>query len=184
MKKTFLLSVLLTGTILLDGCAHQVSSYSPSFANMSELRNISTHAEKINLGAFKDPNKTKSIVCRLEGSEELPGDVTYASYLKNALKSELNQAGLYSSNSKIKLNATLDEIKADSVMGSAHWTIIMTFNDHIQKPYTVSSSYPFSANFVADIACTQVAQSFVPAAQQFMHTLYMNEHFRKTLQGK
>lgn len=185
MKKSFLIMSLLSCVVLLGGCAHQISTYSPSFGNMTALHDItiSEHAKKINVGSFVDPKQTRSIVCRLEGSEELPGGVTYATYLKNALKSELNQAELYSSNSKIKLDATLDKINVDSVMGSAHWTIKMTFNDHIQKPYTVSSTYPFSSDFIADIACTQVAQSFVPAAQHFMHTLYANQHFKKTLRG-
>ncbi|MCX7120963.1 MAG: hypothetical protein NTZ67_04210 [Gammaproteobacteria bacterium] len=121
----------------------------------------------------------------MEGSEELPHNATYVSYLKNALKSELNQSGIYNSNSKIKLDAILDQVTSDSMIGSsAHWTIKMTFNDHIQKPYTVSSTYHYSADYVADIACTQAAQAFVPATQAFLKMLYGNENFKKTLKGK
>lgn len=184
MKKIFLLMSLLASIALLGGCAHQISKYSPSFQNMTALHHLSGHAQKINLGVFTDPKQTRSLLCRLEGPEQLPGNATYVSYLKNALRSELNQAGLYAPHSNMTLDATLNHITADSMMGSAHWTLQMTFNDHIQKPYVVSSTYPYSTDVIADIACTQVAQAFVPAVQKFMRTLYANQNFRKTLQGK
>ena len=152
---------------------------------MSALKGLSGNAKKINLGQFNDPKNTTSLGCRLEGEESLPSNATYISYLQNALKSELNQSGLYSTHSKMKLDATLDSITSNSMIGSsAHWTIKMTFNDHIQKPYTIKSTYHYSANYVADIACTEAAQAFVPATQQFLKTLYANPSFKKTLQGK
>lgn len=184
MKKHFLLAGLLTSAMLLDGCAHTIASYSPSFQNLNALHGLTGHAAKINLGNFSDPKNTHSLMCRLEGPEQLSGNKTYASYLKNALQSELTQTGFYSPRAKVKLDAVLDQITSDSVMGSAHWTIQMTFNDHIQKPYTVKSIYHYSTNVIADIACTEVAQAFVPATQQFLKTLYVNPHFKKTLHGK
>lgn len=184
MKKHFLLAGLLTSMLLLDGCAHTISSYSPSFQNLNVLHGLTGRAEKINLGNFTDPKNTRSLMCRLEGPEQLPGNRTYVSYLKNALQSELTQAEFYSPHAKVKLDAILDQMTSDSVMGSAHWTIQMTFNDHIQKPYTVKSTYHYSTNVIADIACTEVAQAFIPATQQFLKTLYGNPYFKKTLHGK
>ncbi|MCX7120962.1 MAG: hypothetical protein NTZ67_04205 [Gammaproteobacteria bacterium] len=60
MKKNILLGVLLASTVLLGGCAHKISSYSPSFSNMTALHGMSGNAKKINLGEFTDPKNTQS----------------------------------------------------------------------------------------------------------------------------
>ena len=184
MKKSFLLIGMLSSVVLLSGCGHAVSNYSPSSVNVNLLHGLKQNAKAVNLGKFTDPNNTRALVCRLEGDEKMPDHVTYVSYVKNALKSELSQSGLYSPNSKIKLDATLNRVSFNSVTGSADWKIQMTFNDHIQKPYVIASTYHYSTDIIADVACAQVSHAFAPAVQQFLHTVYQNPHFKKTLQGK
>ena len=169
---------------LLGGCmSHAIPEYSPSYGNINLLTKLAKHSKPINLRSFSSKQPKRTLTCRLEGTERLPGHVTFAQYLHNALKADLKNAGLYASKSKTKLNVNLDYIDFASNIGNGSWTIRATFNDHHQAPYTVSSVYRYSTNYVADIACTQVAQAFVPATQQFLKTLYKNDHFRRTLRG-
>ncbi len=181
MKRALMILVCVYSALLLSGCAQTISPYNPSSANINSLHRLSKNSQKIALGNFVDPNQTRTISCRLSENENLPGNVTYAEYIKNALHSELVNVGLYSNTAKKRLDAHLDQVDFSSTIGNGKWTIQFTFNDHHQSPYTVRSIYKFSTNFVAHIACTEVAQAFVPAAQKFLHTLYQNKHFRKTL---
>jgi len=171
-------------TLVLSGCAHRISAYSPSYQNVTTLSKLAKQSHPINLGQFRDPKHTRSIMCRLEGSEALPNNETYIQYIHDGMKEDLENAKLYSTDSKTTLNASLDKVNFDSMMGNGQWTIMMTFNDHEQPPYTISSSYNFSTNFVADIACSEVAQQFLPAVQKFLGVVYRNPHFQKTLMNE
>lgn len=178
MKKLF---IILALPLVLCSCAHDVSHFSPSFQNMEQLKQLKPNSQPISLGVFKDPKNTNNLSCRLEGSEYVPGHKTYVSYIQSALKTELKASGLYSSKSNKKLDATLDKVDFASMPGNGRWMITMTFNDHHQSPYSVSDVYKFSTNYVADIACTEVAQAFVPAVQSFLTKLYGDKHFIQTL---
>jgi len=180
MKKFVTIVACICGALLLGGCGHTALPYSPAFPNVNTLHRLNK-GQPIALGKFTDPKQTRSITCRMEGGENLPGDVTYVEYIKNALQQELNNASLYSSKAKTRLDANLDVIDFSSMFDHSTWVIKMTFNDHKQAPYTVRSVYKFSTNFVADIACTQVSQAYVPAVQKFLLTLYQNKHFQRTL---
>lgn len=184
VKNIVSVTMCVTAVVLFSGCAHQVSPYSPSFANIETLQHLKKNAQPIKLGEFSDPRRVRSITCRLEGSENLPGNVTYVEYIKNALQEDLTHVGLYSNAANNVLDANLDRIDANSMIGNGSWTIQMTFNDHQKAPYIVHSVYKFSTNYVADIACTQVAQAFVPAMQKFLQTLYQNKDFIKTISRK
>jgi len=182
MYKKILLPVSLMSVTLFAGCGYHASPYSPSFQNINALKSIEGKSHSIRLGDFSDPKNTKSLMCRLAAPEKLPGNQMFVEYIKNALKNELKISNLYSPNSKIKLDAKLEKINFQSNIGNGKWFITMKFNDHHQKPYRVSSVYRFSTNFVANIACSEVAQNFVPAAQKFLLTLYNNKHFQRTLE--
>ena len=176
MRRNFLHLSLLASILLLNGCAHQAPASTPAPAPKAPAT--------INLGSFADPHDTQPVACGLANNQAtLPGNADYVTYLKQTLMTQLNQQGKYDPNSKMTVDATLDKISYDSaVFGGGDWKIKMTFNDHVQPPYTVSNIYHFLGS--AGIPCVQVMNAFVPAAKQFMKTVYQNPSFQKTLQGK
>jgi hypothetical protein len=180
MRINKMLLIGIVGVSLLSGCTHTVTSYSPSFDNLNRLQAIKKSQQKIALSSFTAtvPNQ-RSIMCRLEGTETLPNNQTYEEYIQDALHSELASAGLLSDASKVVLNANLDKVDFNSMTG--HWIIQMTFNSNVGQPFTVKSSSGFAADFVADMACEEVAKAFVPAVQQFLDKLYADPDFKRLL---
>ena len=179
MKNYMLAIGVMSTVVLLAGCAHQIQPYRASVKNLDQLHTLKATSHPIKLASFIDTKAVKSLTCRAEGTETLPNNEDYVSYIKGALSKELQHAGLLSDSSSIHLDATLNNVSFSSMHGI--WNIAMTFNDHRQSPYVVSSKYTFKTNYVADIACTEVANAFIPATQNFLDTLYHNKKFKKTL---
>ncbi len=180
---TLLVSSSAIAALALTGCTHNIPAYSTSYNNVMQAKAIKgTHP--IALGQFIDPKNTLSIACRAEGTEKLPGGMSYVGYIKNAMQNELHASGLYNPNSKTKLDATLTKIDFTSSIGHGKWFIGMQFNDHKQAPYRIYSTYDFSTNFVADVACQEVATAFPEAVEQFLRTVYASPKFKRTLTGR
>ena len=150
---------------------------------MQDLKKTGTHSTGISLGKFQDATHQASIQCRADANIAPNGGESYANYIRDALKSELVSAGFYRVHGKPHLSASLIELRADNRISNPHWIIAMRFNDHHQAPYTVRSEYSYAGHFIADDACKHAANVFVDATQKFLHKLYQNRHFKKTLRG-
>ena len=178
IKKKLLLAVLL-----LSACSHVSPRYNMSATNVEELRQLTKNSTtKIGSGAFTATEAgKKSILCRAAGPIAPPDNKTYDGFIHDALFDELKLVNVYDENASVKLSANLDYIDFDSNIGSGKWTIKMTLKADNSEPFKVENIYSFSTNFIADIACEQVAQALPAATQDFIQKVFQAPEFKALL---
>jgi hypothetical protein len=127
------------------------------------------------------------------GPVQLPEGQSFESYIKNALVSELKDAGLYSESARTELNGHLEMVELNAgeksrgsmVPGSAWWLIRIKFTMAGDgDSFTVENRRRFLPAFSADKACLQVAQQFVPAVQDVLRQLFNHPSFRKGIRPR
>lgn len=164
-------------------CSHVSPKYTLSATNVEQLRQISQGgAAKISAGEFTAAEVGKnSIMCRAAGPIEAPNNQPFDQFIKDAIFDELKLANLVDEKSPIKLRAKLDSIDFNSNIGAGKWMMKMTFASDGVDPFTVENTYSFSTNFIADIACEQVAQALPAATQAFIKKVFEHPGFKKII---
>jgi hypothetical protein len=172
--------------ILVSACAHTSPRYAPSANNQERLRQMSANlTTKVGTNKFTavEPGKT-SILCRAAGPIQAPDGKAFEDYLQESFVNELKMSGIYSESTPLKLSGNLDSIDFSSNIGAGKWAIRMTFSGENISPFTVENTYQFSTNFVADIACEQVAQALPAATQDFIAKVIEHPEFQKYIANK
>lgn len=176
-SKYFLIIVVT----LLSACSHVSQRYSPSATNVEQIRESAKDASaKISVDQFTATEKgKKSIVCRAEGAISAPDNKSFDEFIRDAITDEFRVAGVYDAKSLAKLQGNLDYIDFSSNIGSGKWVMKMTFKSENVEPFLVENTYEFSTNFIANIACEQVAQALAPATQDLIKKLVQHPSFKK-----
>lgn len=168
--KTLCTYLSITMLVFLTACSHNSPRYAASANNQEKLRSFASEnpAKKLGVESFTATEAgKKSIVCRAAGTVAVPDGKTFEQYLEDSLTSELKMSNLYSSTAP-KLKGVLQSIDFNSNIGAGKWIIKMQLSCDNSNSFTVESQYDFSTNFVADIACEQVAQALPAATQDFI----------------
>lgn len=171
----------LAAVISLTGCAYVAPRYNASAGNVESLRNsVAAGGSKISVGTFTsfEPGMT-SITCRAAGPVTPPDGVTYEKFIEQSIVSELRFAGAYAEASPKKLEGRLDYATFNSNIGMGNWQLDVTFSGSGVQPFTIKSNYPFSTNFVAGVACNQVATALPAAVQDLMSKLIEHPSFKQ-----
>jgi hypothetical protein len=164
----------------LVACAHVAPQYSASVSNVDQLRGAAqTSTQKLSITPF-GTYKTglKSIFCRGEGPVETPNGKPFEKYIEEAMSSEVRLSGLYDENSSNKIEGKLDLIDFSSNIGSGKWMINMSISGPNIAPYRVETVYSFSTNFIANLACEQVAQAFPIAVKNVVTEIISHPNFK------
>jgi hypothetical protein len=172
---------LILMTALLSACSHVSQRYNASATNVEQLREMTKESSaKISIDQFTATEKgKKSIVCRAEGSISAPDNKTFDEFIRDAIADEFRVAGVYDDKSLSKLQGNLDYIDFSSNIGAGKWVMKMTFKGENIEPFLVENTYEFSTNFIAGIACEQVAQALAPATQDLIKKLVQHPSFKK-----
>ncbi len=180
IKKTILIvGAVSLAALLSTGCTYNISQYGASVDNVSKIKSIN---KKINVSDFTSSTPGESsIVCRGAGPVTTPGKIAFEKYIKEAFISELKLAGKYDEKSPITISGHLENIDFNSNIGTADWVMTLKATSSNSKSVTVSSKYEFEGSFVADKACAEVAQAFVPAVQQLINELVSSKQFKTLL---
>jgi predicted NAD/FAD-dependent oxidoreductase len=134
--------------------------------------------KKVNVSEFTSYQPDlKSITCRAAGSVGTPDNISFEQYIHDAFVSELKLADKYDKNSPITIHGHLEKVDFNSNIGTAEWTFTLKATSTNSKSIIVNSTHEFSGSFVADKACQEVAQEFVPAVQQLIKDLVTNPEF-------
>jgi hypothetical protein len=178
--KTVKIALSISALLLTSACTHTSQRYGLSAENVAALQQLkqSTGAS-LQVAPFTTFSPgLNSILCRAAGPVETPDQRPFEAYLREALVSELKISGLFNEKSETILNGHLEHIDFSSNIGAGNWTIRMRFNKANETPFTIENTYGFSTNFIADIACSQVAQALNAATQDFLKKTFEHPSFK------
>lgn len=171
--------VTLLTVLALSAC----STYMPQRYSISADTNVALKtlgAGNINVGTFKGPTGFDNS-CRAAGPIAPPDNVSFEGYIQKALADELKVAGAFDDKSpKITLTGSLDQLSFSSSRGltGGVWDLGLTVRSSNGKSTYVSEHYEFNSGFVADTACKQTAEAYLPAVQNLIGKLVKAPEFK------
>ena len=170
--------VALLFILSLSACStYMPQRYSISADNNVALKTIGVG--NINVGSFKGPaNFDKS--CRAAGPISPPDNMSFEAYIQKALADELKVAGKFDDKTpKITLSGVVEQLTFSSSRGltGGSWNIGLRVTSSNGKSSYVSEYYEFNSGFVADTACKQTAEAYLPAVQNLIGKLVKSPEF-------
>lgn len=175
--------ILLTISVL---CLSACSTFTPQRYSISADNNVALKAigvGNINVGAFSGPS-TFDRACRGAGPIAPPDNMTFETYIQKALADELKVAGMFDDKTpKTTLSGNLEQLSFSSSRGltGGEWNIQLRVNSSNGKSISVSEHYLFESGFVADTACKQTAEAYLPAVQNLIGKLIKSPGFKGLL---
>ncbi len=169
----------LSSVIAISACStYTVNNYGISAENVEIMKAMDGVQFSVTDFTAAKPGLVK-IQCRGAGPVMTPNQETFESYITSALVSELKIAGVYSESSNIQISGYLENLDFNSNIGSGKWMFDVNVSNERGISYKVNSVFLFSTNWVADKACQQVAQAFVPAVQNLIKDIVSNPKFNE-----
>ena len=178
MKK-FLLAL---SVLALSAC----STFTPQRYNISADNNVALKAigvGNINVGSFAGPSSFDR-ACRGAGPIAPPDNMSFEAYIQKALADELKVAGMFDDKApKATLSGVVEQLSFSSSRGltGGEWNIRLRVNSSNGKSMSVSEHYEFESGFIADTACKQTAEAYLPAVQNLIGKLVKSPEFRSLL---
>ncbi|BBJ00107.1 hypothetical protein FGKAn22_17990 [Ferrigenium kumadai] len=175
VKKVYVAVVAIS----LSAC----STYMPQRYSINADTNVALKtidAGNINVGSFKGPAKFDNS-CRAAGPIAPPDSLSFEAYIQKALADELKVAGKFNdSTPKVTLSGTVEQLEFSSSRGltGGSWDIGLKVSSSNGKSTYISEHYEFNSGFVADTACKQTAEAYLPAVQNLIGKLVKNPEFK------
>ena len=167
---------LLVATVAVSGCAFKTSPYGASVNNVEAIR--STGINQISVGKFQSAKPgLSSITCRAAGPVTV--EPSFEAYIEQALIAELKLAGVYNQAAKLTITGKLEEVDFSSGMTDGNWLFILRISNSRNESFSTRSTLKFSGSFIADRACADVAQAFLPAVQNLIQDVIRNPKFKQ-----
>lgn len=136
------------------------------------------------VGAFTGPRQFDTS-CRGAGPLAPPDGITHTAYVKKALEDELKVAGAHAANSpKVTLNGNVNRMEFSSSRGitGGSWDIDLTLTSSNGRSMNVVEHYEFQSGFIADTACKQTAEAFMPTVQNLIGKIVRSSEFKSLAQ--
>jgi hypothetical protein len=111
--------------------------------------------------------------------------MNHTAYFKKALEDELKVAGAFAQSSpKVTLSGSVNKLSFSSMRGltGGSWDIDVTLASSNGKRMTASERYEFESGFVADTACKQTAEAYMPAVQNLIGKIVKSLDFKALIQ--
>ena len=180
MKK---LLIMIMATALIGCSTYMPQRYSASADNVVAIRALNING--VNVGNFSSIVKVDN-ACRGAGPISPPDNMTFEAYVQKALADELKIAGVFDDKApKITLTGVLKKLDFSSSKGgitSGEWNIAIDLQSSNGKMVSASETYTFNSGFVADTACKQTAEAFLPATQNVIAKLLKDTGFKALFQ--
>lgn len=191
MKKLFricLIGAAMIGAAQLTGCANlQMSQPKPAIENTVKLRGAAIAPAAV--GTFKvDPAKADMDTghsLRGANSVKSPLEGSFAKYLAETLKVELQAAGLYDAASATVISGTLTRSKVDPAIGTgtgelgARFVVTRDGSVKFDREVTVNSSW--DSSFIGGVAIPAAAQQYEALYRKLVGALVDDADFRKAV---
>lgn len=160
------------------------STYMPQRYSISADNNVALKAlgvSNISVGAFKGPPPGFDSACRGAGPIAPPDNLSFEGYFQKALADELKVAGMFDDKApKVTLTGAIEHLSFSSTLRvtEGQWDITVRLNSSNGKSITASEHYEFHSGFIADTACKQTAEAYLPAVQNLIGKLIGSPGFK------
>lgn len=181
MKKT---RALLAGLLvtLLSGCASFVApAYSPDYPSVDRLKN--SQLDKIAVGTFQ-PQKPDAPVNRitLRGTPLNPAAGTFATYLENAIRSDLKELGVLDPAARTRIDATLLQNDIDvsgfsKGEGTMEVRLTVSTKDAVVHEKVYLAKTQFESSFAGAVAIPRGQNEYPTLVRTLLQQVYSDPSF-------
>ena len=137
-------------------------------------------ASQIGVGTFTGPAVFDN-ACRAAGPLAPPDNMTHTEYLRKALEDELKVAGAHGpANPRVVLSGVVNKLEFSSARGltGGSWDIAVTLSSSNGAKMSATEHYEFESGFVADTACKQTAEAYMPTVQNLIKKIVHSSEFK------
>ena len=181
MKRVILVGLAMSA-LTFAGCETTSSRpYSPSTSNIVSIKDtLGPSGTKVGLTGFSVAEGVDDeLTCRAMGALDVGSGKTPVEFIEEAFKTEMFQAGVFSSDSTNKITGTLTQFEADS-WGEGSWDLgLKLTSDRNPTGYEVTTNTTFKSSFSAIKACQNVVDAFTPAVQKLIGDAVAHPDFEK-----
>lgn len=186
--RLFLITAALVGATQLTGCAQmQMGQPKPTMDNTVKLRNAGI--APVAVGAFQ-PDAAKRDLDKgvgLRGANTLtsPVEGSFAKYLAETLKVELQAAGLLDAASGTVVSGTLTRSEVDPAMstgtGSLAARFVVTRNGAVNYERELKVDSSWESSFIGAVAIPAAAAQYEGLYRKLVGVLFDDADFRKAV---
>lgn len=177
-----IMTVLAAASLLTACSTYTTPRYSINADTNVALKSLGV--SNVAIGAFTGPVAFDTS-CRAAGPLAPPDGMTHTAYFKKALEDELKVAGAHAAGSpKVILSGSVDKLSFSSSRGltGGSWDIDVTLRSSNGKSITANEHYEFESGFIADTACKQTAEAYMPAVQNLIGKVVRMPEFKALVQ--
>jgi len=187
MKNKLYGSLAIVGMLSLGGCASVAPNYPPSMENVGTLK--SSGAPAVSVGAFEaggaDKDKVNNLTIRA-GQFNSPVKNSFVEYIREALRLELEFAGLLKDNAETTITGivTKNEIDASGAsVGTADVEMRLTVrkNQAVRYDKTKSAHHEWESSFAGAVAIPKARLSYPVVIQKLLANFFNDEDFKQAL---
>ncbi|MFN0161153.1 MAG: hypothetical protein ACKVQQ_07980 [Burkholderiales bacterium] len=177
------LAVVLPFVLVLGAC----STYTTPRYSINADTNVglkSLGVVNIGVGAFSGPASFDNF-CRGAGPLAPPDGLTHTEYLRKSFEDELKVAGAHGATSpRVVLTGVVSKLEFSSSRGltGGSWDIDLTLSSSNGKKLSAAERYEFQSGFIADTACKQTAEAFLPTVQNLIKKIIQMPDFKALVQ--
>jgi hypothetical protein len=177
MTKHFL--IVSAFSIFIAGC----STFTTPRYSINADTNVALKAlnvSNVGVGAFSGPASFDTS-CRAAGPLAPPDGMSHTEYLKKAFEDELKVAGVFGADKpRVVLNGVVNKLEFSSTRGltGGSWDIDVTLSSSNGSKMSASEHYEFQSGFIADTACKQTAEAYMPMVQNLIKKIVHSPDFK------
>jgi len=172
--------------LLLTGCASTAPNYQATNDNTRTLQLVS--GGNVGVGNFTAASDDLNHLTIRAERFSSPYNDSFAEYLKQALRSELEASGKLNANSATTITGILlkNELNTPFDIGTAHISarIVVTRNSTSLFDKVISGDSQWESSFIGAIAIPASRQHYADAIKKLLRNLFADPDFRKAAFGQ
>ncbi|MFZ6689098.1 hypothetical protein ACO0K0_15255 [Undibacterium sp. SXout11W] len=182
LRKMFMLGTIVIA-MSLTGCAAVAPKYQATVDNAKTLQ--ATQGGVASVGPFTAKNANLNQLSLRGGAYTSPYNNSYAEYLKEALRVELESAGKLGNNTNVVITGELLKNSLDAAIGtgtanvSARFVVTRDKNKSYDK--VLSADTQWESSFVGAIAIPAARQHYADAVKQLLGKLFEDKDFQQSI---
>lgn len=174
------IAIVVMGAAALAGCASKAPNYSSSPASTQGLQAARVQPAKIGEFTAAATAENKSIALRASTME--PAQGTYAQYLADAIKTELELVKLYSATSNTEISGVLlrNEMNTGLAVtgnGTIQAQLVVRRDGAVRFDKTKTATTEWDSNFIGAIAIPRAQQEYSRLVQKLVSDFFSDPDF-------